>query len=234
MRSTVSQTLSIVVPVRNEAKIIRGQLERLQSLRAAGHELIVVDGGSTDGTLQMAQGLADGYLSSEPGRSGQMNLGAAEATGDILLFLHADTELPAQAAEQVIAALAGQNRRWGWFDVQLSSSRLALTIVARMMNLRSRLTRVCTGDQALFVEKELFIEVGGFADIALMEDIAISKVLRRTGRPAHPQALATTSSRRWEQKGLVSTILLMWKLRLLYFVGVAPSRLALMYYPRHD
>ena len=230
----MSKTLSIVIPVRNEAGIIRAHLERLQALRAVGHEVIVVDGGSADGTLQMAQGLADSCVTSEAGRSTQMNGGAVQANGEILLFLHADTVLPAHADEQITRALAANNSQWGWFDVKLSKSRPAFRLVAHMMNLRARLTSVCTGDQALFVERELFRRVGGFADIALMEDIAISKVLRRTGRPARPQALVTTSSRRWEQKGLVSTIMLMWKLRLLYFIGVPPSRLALMYYPHHD
>ncbi len=230
----MAKRISIVVPVRNEAKIIREQLQRLQKFREEGHELILVDGGSTDGTLQMAAGLADCYETSAAGRSRQMNRGAARAEGEILLFLHADTELPIDAVEQLLGALELQNRRWGWFDVRLSGSRLALRVVATFMNHRARLTSVCTGDQALFVEKALFLQHGGFPDISLMEDIAISKILRRIGKPARPQTPVTASSRRWEQQGLVSTILLMWKLRLLYFLGVEPSRLALMYYPRHD
>lgn len=230
----MQKTISIIVPVRNEAELIVGQLERLQSLRAAGHELIVVDGGSRDGTLQRAQGLADGVEEGPAGRSRQMNRGAELATGDVLLFLHIDTELPERAGEQLLQALAGQARRWGWFDVRLSGRGIGLRVVASMMNLRSRLTTVCTGDQALFVERALFKEVGGFPDIALMEDIAISKALRRRGRPARPALRATASSRRWEQQGVAATIVLMWKLRLLYFLGVTPARLAQMYYPRHD
>lgn len=230
----MQRLISIIVPVRNEVELVARQLERLQSLRAAGHELIVVDGGSCDGTLQRAQGLADRAEEGPAGRSRQMNHGAELASGEVLLFLHIDTELPARADEQLLAALSGQARRWGWFDVRLSGRGIALRVVASMMNLRSRLTAVCTGDQALFVERSLFQAVGGFPDIALMEDIAISKALRRQGRPARPADSAMASSRRWEQQGVIATIVLMWKLRLLYFLGVEPARLALMYYPRHD
>lgn len=227
------KTLSIVIPVRNEAGIIREQLQRLQGLRAAGHELIVVDGGSSDGTVALCQGLADRCEASQAGRSKQMNAGAALSSGEMLLFLHADTELPADAAEQLSNAIETQARRWGWFDTRLSGSRPAFRLVAGLMNLRARLTSVCTGDQALFVERALFQELGGFPDIPLMEDIALSKSLRATGRPAKPSVTVTTSSRRWEEKGLLATIGLMWWLRLLYFVGVKPARLLQLYYPQY-
>lgn len=220
--------------MRNEAGLIRELLQRLQCYRANGHELIVIDGGSTDGTVEQTKGLVDRCEVSAAGRSNQMNHGASMAKGAILLFLHADTQLPVEADRRIITALSAQGSRWGWFDVRLSKSRLGFRVVASMMNFRARLTSVATGDQALFVQKELFQEVGGFPQLALMEDIAISKLLRRTGSAARPEGMATTSSRRWEENGLVSTILLMWQLRFLYFIGVAPQRLREMYYPNHD
>jgi len=228
------KTISLVLPVRNEARLIREQLQRLQCYRAKGHEVIVIDGGSVDATVEQTKGLVDRCEASAVGRSNQMNHGASEAKGDILLFLHADTKLPINADECICTALTAQDSRWGWFDIKLSKPQLAFRVVATMMNLRARLTSVSTGDQALFVERGLFQEVGGFPPLALMEDIAISKVLRRRGSPARPVGLVTTSSRRWEENGLISTILLMWRLRFLYFIGVKPQRLRDMYYPSHD
>ena len=228
------KTISLVLPVRNEARLIREQLQRLQCYRAKGHEVIVIDGGSVDATVEQTKGLVDRCEASAVGRSNQMNHGASEAKGDILLFLHADTKLPINADECICTALTAQDSRWGWFDIKLSKPQLAFRVVATMMNLRARLTSVSTGDQALFVEKELFQEVGGFPPLALMEDIAISKVLRRRGSPARPVGLVTTSSRRWEENGLISTILLMWRLRFLYFIGVKPQKLREIYYPSHD
>ncbi|MFT7470553.1 MAG: rSAM/selenodomain-associated transferase 2 [Kiritimatiellia bacterium] len=228
------KTISVVLPVRNEAGLIREQLQRLQCYRAKGHEVIVIDGGSRDATVEQTKGLVDRCEVSAAGRSNQMNHGASQAKGDILLFLHADTELPINADECICSALTAQDSRWGWFDVKLSKRRLAYQVVASMMNLRARFTSVATGDQALFVERELFQEIGGFPPLALMEDIAISKMLRRLGRPARPLGLVTTSSRRWEENGLISTILLMWRLRFLYFIGVKPQRLREKYYPSHD
>lgn len=227
-------TLSLVLPVRDEAALIRVQLDRLQGYRAAGHEIIVVDGGSTDGTAELTEGLVDRCEVGAAGRSLQMNQGAAQARGDVLLFLHADTQLPPNADELIAAALASGEGRWGWFDVRLSNPRLSYRLIAAFMNRRARLTSVCTGDQALFVDRALFQEIGGFPQLPLMEDIAISKRLRAKGRPVRPAGLATASSRRWEEKGLIKTVLLMWWLRLLYFVGVRPQRLLGMYYPRHD
>ena len=228
------KTISLVLPVCNEARLIREQLQRLQCYRARGHEVIVIDGGSVDATVEQTKGLVDRCEVSAVGRSNQMNHGALEAKGDILLFLHADTKLPINADECICTALRAQDSRWGWFDIKLSKPQLAFRVVATMMNLRARLTSVSTGDQALFVERGMFQEVGGFPPLALMEDIAISKVLRRRGSPARPVGLVTTSSRRWEENGLISTILLMWRLRFLYFIGVKPQKLREMYYPSHD
>jgi len=228
------KTISLVLAVRNEAGLIREQLQRLQCYRAKGHEVIVIDGGSKDATVAQTEGLVDSCEVGTAGRSNQMNQGAAGAKGDVLLFLHADTELPFEADDRICEALSAQGSRWGWFDVKLSKPRLAFRVVAWMMNLRARLTSVSTGDQALFVERELFEEIGGFPQLALMEDIAISKMLRSRGRPANPVGRVITSSRRWEENGLISTILLMWRLRFLYFIGVKPQRLREMYYPSHD
>jgi rSAM/selenodomain-associated transferase 2 len=228
------KTISVILPVRNEASLIREQLQRLQYLRSRGHQLIVIDGGSIDGTAERAQDLVDTCERSAAGRSRQMNEGARHATGELLLFLHADTQLPEEADERLLQALASQSGRWGWFDVKLSNPRMIFRLVARMMNWRSRLTSVSTGDQALFVERSLFEDIGGFPQLELMEDIAISKLLRRIGRPVRPKGFVITSSRRWEEHGLLTTIWLMWKLRFLYFIGVQPQRLREMYYPGHD
>lgn len=232
--ATNLKTLSLILPVRNEAELIQAQLQRLQCYRASGHEIILVDGGSEDGTVERAQGLVDRCELAAAGRSTQMNLGASVARGDVLLFLHADTELPSTVDERVSDALTSQSCRWGWFDVRLSKPRPAFRLIAWMMNWRSRLTSVATGDQALFVERGLFNDIGGFPALPLMEDIALSKLLRRLGRPARPSGLATTSSRRWEENGLISTVLLMWRLRFLYFIGVEPLRLREIYYPNQD
>ena len=190
----------------------------------------MIDGGSVDGTVEQTAGLVDRCEGSAAGRSVQMNHGASGAKGDILLFLHVDTSLPSNADEGICKALSGHDSRWGWFDVKLSGPQLGFRIVASMMNLRARLTSVPTGDQALFVERKLFQEVGGFPPLALMEDIAVSKLLRCYERPASPAGLVITSSRRWEENGLISTILLMWKLRFFYFIGMKPERLRDMYY----
>ncbi len=222
------------MPVRNEVQLITRQLQRLQVYRAAGHEVIVVDGGSSDGSLEIATGLVDRLESSAAGRATQMNRGAALASGDILLFLHVDTSLPDHADQLIFSALTDHDCLWGWFDVRLSNKRLRYRMIAAMMNLRSRISSVCTGDQALFVQRQLFEELGGFPAIELMEDVAISKTLRRRGKPARPGGFAITSSRRWEEKGFIPTLLLMWKLRFLYFIGVSPSRLLAMYYSAHD
>ena len=221
--------ISIIVPALNEATGIGGTLSVLAPLRAAGHEVIVVDGGSADGTAEAAAPLADRVVVSEPGRARQMNVGAAVACGEVLLFLHADTRLPEGAERLVVNEMERSARRWGRFDVRLSGLHPLLRVVERMMNLRSQLTAVATGDQAIFVERELFAQLHGFAEIPLMEDVEFSKRLRRTGRPLCIRRPLTTSSRRWEQRGVLRTILLMWRLRLAYFLGADPAGLARRY-----
>ena len=219
-------SLSIVMPVLNEAAGIEAALAALQPLRARGCEVIVVDGGSRDATPALAQPLADRVLSSSRGRAAQMNAGAAAARGNALLFLHADTRLPDGADALVRDALCGA-RVWGRFDVAFDGG--ALPLVALSMNLRSRLTGIATGDQAMFVTRDAFVAAGGFPPIALMEDIALSATLKRKSRPACLAARVTTSPRRWQTRGALRTVLLMWRLRLAYFFGVDPARLARAY-----
>jgi rSAM/selenodomain-associated transferase 2 len=218
--------LSIIIPARDEAAYITGTLSALQALRALGHEIIVVDGGSRDVTLLIARMLADRAFVAKPGRALQMNAGAAKATGDVLLFLHADSLLPADAADAIASAIAG-GAVWGRFDITIQGRPWVLKLVGAMMNLRSRLTGIATGDQGIFVERVLFDRVGGFAPIPLMEDVALSKTLKRTaGRPACLPSRIVTSGRRWEARGPWRTIFTMWRLRLAYALGADPARLA--------
>jgi len=216
--------LSIVIPCLDEAERIGACLAALAPLRGRGHEVIVVDGGSSDGTPAAARGLCDRLLSAPRGRALQMNAGARAASGDALLFLHADTRLPAGAAADVETALQG--RLWGRFDVTIEGAHPLLAIVAWSMSLRSRLTGIATGDQAIFARRDAF---PGFPEIALMEDVAFSRAMRRLGRPACLRSRVVTSGRRWESRGVLRTILLMWRLRLLYFLGARPERLARLY-----
>ena len=224
----MSVQLSIIVPALNEAGCIRELLRQLQALRAQGHEVIVVDGGSCDATVALAQPLVDQLLPAPAGRALQMNIGAQAARGRVLWFVHADTRVPEKAAPVIIESVA-HAAGWGRFDVRLSGDRLLLRLVERMMNWRSRFTGIATGDQGIFVTRELFERVGGFAAMPLMEDIDLSRRLKREQRPLCLRDTLTSSSRRWEQKGIVRTIALMWVLRLAYFLGVPPARLAMHY-----
>ena len=216
--------LSIVVPALNEASGIRAALQALAPLRARGHEVIVADGGSSDQTVALARPLCDRLVCSARGRAVQMNAGARAASGDALVFLHADTRLPEGAEEAIFEGL--RRRRWGRFDVDIEGRHPLLRVVAAAMNLRSRLSGIATGDQAIFVRRGAF---AGFPEIALMEDVAFSKAMKRDGRPACLRTRVATSGRRWESRGVVRTIVLMWRLRLLYFLGAPPERLARLY-----
>ncbi len=233
---TRPKRLTIVVPCLDEAQGIRAALAALQPYRRAGHDVIVVDGGSRDGTPDLARPHADRVIGSAPGRALQMNAGAAAASGDVLLFLHADTRLPPEADRLILDGLARNGRCWGRFDVRLSGTLPVLRMVEGLMNLRSRLTGVATGDQAIFVARETFEAVGRYREIPLMEDIALSASLKQVGRPLCLRARAVTSSRRWERDGVWRTILFMWRLRVAYFFGADPRRLARRYYPgnAHD
>jgi rSAM/selenodomain-associated transferase 2 len=218
--------LSIIVPVLNEAPDIEAALRALAPYRRRGAEVVVVDGGSSDGTADLARPLADRVIETPRGRAVQMNAGAAAAAGDALLFLHADTRLPGDADRLVLDGLT--HRAWGRFDVRFDDGGW-LRLVAIMMNTRSRLTGICTGDQALFVRRDAFEAIGGFPSIALMEDIAASARLKRVSRPLCVHDRVTTSGRKWRKHGILRTILLMWRLRLAYFFGTDPVRLAREY-----
>lgn len=221
-------TLSIIVPVLDEASALEARLTALAPLRARGAQLVVVDGGSADATVDIASRTADVVVTAPRGRASQMNSGARAATGDVLLFLHADTSLP-DGADALIAEHLGRGHDWGRFDVRIDSPRMMLAIVSGMMNERSHLSGIVTGDQGIFVRRELFERVGGFPALPLMEDVAISKLLRRRGRPARIRQRVTTSARRWETRGTWRTIALMWRIRWDYFFGADPAALAIRY-----
>jgi rSAM/selenodomain-associated transferase 2 len=221
--------LSIIVPVLNEGESIAHALDALADLRALGVEVIVVDGGSRDATVPRARARADRVISAPRGRALQMNAGAEKACGDVLLFLHADTRLPGDADHIVLDGIARSGRAWGRFDVKIDGDSPLLVAVAWLMNIRSRLTGIATGDQAIFVRRDAFHSVGGFPAIPLMEDIGLSKRLKRASRPLCLRACAVTSGRRWDKNGVASTVLLMWRLRLAYFFGADPKALARQY-----
>lgn len=221
-------SVSIVMPVLNEAEAIAGRLEALAPLRAAGAELIVVDGGSADESAARAAPLADRLVVSARGRARQMNAGARAARGDILLFLHADTALP-DGALVYVAEGVRKGAAWGRFDVEIVGRSALLPLVALTMNIRSRLTGIATGDQAIFVRRDVFERTGGFPEIALMEDVALSKRLKSVGPPFCVSGRARTSGRRWDRNGALRTVVLMWRLRLSYFLGADPNVLARRY-----
>ena len=217
-----------MVPALDEAEGIADTLASLRPLRARGHEVIVSDGGSRDRTFDLASRAADRVIAAPRGRARQMNAGAAAATGEVLVFLHADTRLPESADRLIFEALGGRPG-WGGFDARLSGSHPAFRIVERMISLRSRLSGIATGDQAIFVARELFRSAGGFAEIPLLEDVDLCRRLRRIHRPVRPREPVVTSSRRWERAGIARTIGLMWWIRGAYAIGVPPDRLARHY-----
>jgi rSAM/selenodomain-associated transferase 2 len=222
--------LSIVIPVLDEARHLEILLPELAQTCAAA-EVVVADGGSTDGSVEIAaRGPGTRVVASERGRARQMNAAAAVATGEVLLFLHADTRLPPGGAEAVRQAVADPSVAYGRFDVRFDSPQPAFRLIAALMNVRSRLTGICTGDQAIFVRRAAFERLGGYAEIALMEDVELTRRLRRVGRLAALGLRVTTSARRWQRDGVARTVVLMWALRFLYFCGVGPDRLHRWYY----
>jgi len=222
-----SSTLSVIVPTLDEAEALPAALAAARQPGVT--EIIVVDGGSRDGTLALARALADRVLETARGRARQMNAGAAVARGDVLLFLHADTRLPAGYAQAVARALADPRVVGGRFDVRLDATGVAYRVVGRLISVRSRVTRVATGDQAIFVRRAVFARLGGYPAVPLMEDVALSRALKRAGRVACLGETVVTSARRWQRHGVARTVLLMWALRAAYYVGVSPARLARVY-----
>ncbi|MCZ6623802.1 MAG: TIGR04283 family arsenosugar biosynthesis glycosyltransferase [Deltaproteobacteria bacterium] len=219
--------ISVIVPALNEEKTIASALEALRPL--ATEEVIVVDGGSSDCTRELAAQTEAVVLSSSRGRAEQMNQGARVAKGNVLLFLHADTRLPSSAMGDILAALKDSRYVGGRFDVRLDRRGWIFTLIGALINMRSRLTSVATGDQAIFVRRKIFEEVGGFPEIPLMEDIAFSRALKIKGRMACLRSQVVTSARRWEKEGVWRTILKMWALRLLFLAGISPFHLKRFY-----
>jgi rSAM/selenodomain-associated transferase 2 len=226
---TMSAALTVVIPCLNEEREIGATLGALAPARARGVEVIVADGGSADATLSIAGPAVDRIVNAPRGRASQMNAGALAASGDVLLFLHADTRMPRDFDNVVLQGLESGGREWGRFDVHIDGRHRLLALVAAMMNVRSRITGIATGDQALFVRRAVFREIGGFASIPLMEDIALTRALRRRGPPLCLRERVITSGRRWDEHGLMNTVLLMWRLRYAYWRGVDPRELARRY-----
>lgn len=220
--------LSIIVPILNEIELLPELMTHLQYWQRRGCEILLVDGGSDDGSADVAEAIGFKVIRSVRGRASQMNAGAAQAKGTALLFLHADTRMPNDGLEQISSALKGH--LWGRFDIRISGDALMLTVIAFFMNMRSRLTGIATGDQAIFVQRELFEKAGGFTEQLLMEDIELSKQLRKINHPACLCTKVTTSGRRWLTHGLWHTVLLMWRLRWAYWRGVSVEKLAKEYF----
>lgn len=229
MQDTIPR-ISIVIPVLNEGKQVVGFLEGLQPYRNQNIEIIVVDGGSDDRTVELATRFADMVIESIRGRANQMNRGVDSATGDILLFLHADTRLPQRFRETLAGEFWESESSWGRFDVKLTGSHYLFRVIEFFINWRSRLTGIATGDQAIFMKRPVFDRLGGFLPVPCMEDIALSTELKKISKPFCIHNPVTTSSRRWEQEGILRTVLLMWRLRLAYFFGADPARLVHLYY----
>ena len=219
-------SLSIIIPVLNEAAQLPDLLDSLTTMHA---EVIVADGGSVDDTPAIAGAHGVRLLHAARGRARQMHAGAQAANGDILLFLHADTRLPPHADTLVKQALADRQHDWGRFDVHITGRPRMLRVVAALMNRRSRLSGIATGDQAIFVRRSAYQHVGGFPDQPLMEDIELSRQLKKLSPPACLRCKVRTSGRRWEERGVWRTIFLMWRLRWAYWRGAAPEQLAEIY-----
>ena len=241
MADTDTHWISLIVPMLNEAGSIQATLNALQPWRALGAELIVVDGGSADGSVALAQPLADQVVIAERGRAAQMNAGALLAGGRYLMFVHADTGLAAINPEHFESRLLARQPAWGRFDVRITGNSIWLGVVAFMMNWRSRLTGIATGDQAIFVQRQIFESIGGFPAQPLMEDIELCRQLGRLktrhrasaiayGRPWFVRDRVVTSGRRWEANGVWYTIVCMWRLRWLYWRGTSAEKIATVYH----
>jgi rSAM/selenodomain-associated transferase 2 len=223
--------ISVIIPLLNDAESLAAQRSRLRALQAEGHEVIIVDGGSRDDSRRVAGEITPKVIDCEPGRALQMNAGADAACGELLLFLHADTRIEPGAIQALLAQREQRGEAfWRRFDVRLDGDHFFYRVIETMMNLRSRITGIATGDQAMFVSRALFQRLDGYPRIPLMEDVALSQRLRKCAAPVCLKPPVVTSTRRWARRGIVATTLLMWRLRLAYFLGVDPARLARMYY----
>lgn len=229
MQPASTAQLSIIIPALDEEATIAATLQPLQPMRRRGHEVILVDGGSCDGTAAQATPLVDRVIHTTKGRARQMNAGAAVARGKLLWFLHADTLVPDTSDQLLLNALNEPAVVWGRFDVRLSGRHPLLKLIAHLMNLRSCLTGIATGDQGIWMRRSAFLKVGGYPEQPLMEDIALSVQLKKLGKPLCLRPALITSSRRWESRGILRTVLLMWRLRLLYALGADPAQLARLY-----
>lgn len=219
---------SVIVPILNEADHVLTLIDQLHTVQSHGAEVIVVDGGSTDGTYNMVKAHGVPCVKTSPGRAHQMNAGARCARGEWLLFLHSDTQLPDDVFSE-LQKITSRGARWGWFDVRIAGTSFMLPLIGVMMSIRTRLTSIATGDQAIFVAAEDFSRVGGFVSQPLMEDIELCRQLRRRSRPGIVRRRATTSGRRWDTHGQFRTIALMWRLRFDYLRGIPAAKLAELY-----
>ena len=223
------KVISIIIPTLNESQTIQPCLRQLSDMRNRGHEVIVVDGGSIDDTLDKARPLADIAVQHQKGRARQMNAGTELARGDMYLFLHADTLVPDEADKYILDSTKLYPDCWGRFDVKLSGTHWLFSVIGFFMNSRTRITGIVTGDHGIFISRRWFEAIGGYETIDIMEDISISKRLKRLGRPVCLKASVITSSRRWEENGILRTIFKMWRLRLAYAMGVNPDHLVTQY-----
>lgn len=227
--TTPTTLISIIIPVLNEEDSIKSLLQQLQRYRQQGHEIIVVDGGSHDKTVANSASLSDKVILSEPGRATQMNQGARQASQEILWFLHADTTPSEYSIDRIHQALVINDIDWGRFNIKLSGRNILYRVIERMINLRSCFSGIATGDQGIFVKKKTFEKVGGYSNLPLMEDIDLSRKLKKLSPPFCIKEKIMTSSRRWEQYGILATMLLMWRLRFLFWIGVSADKLAAQY-----
>lgn len=224
--------ISFIVPTLNEQDLLGELLSSLQPYRRRGHEVLLADGGSRDGTVQLARPLVDRVIIAKRGRARQMNAAAALARNEMLVFVHADTRLPPMADQLLLGALKDSPETWGRFDIRLSSPAWSFRMIEWFMNRRSRLSGIATGDQAIFVSRILFDDIGGYPEIDLMEDIALCRALKRKRRPLCLTDRVASSTRKWDENGIWGTIWLMWRLRLAFLFGTDPGKLAARYYAR--
>ena len=228
--SSIFMKISIIIPILNEASRIPQLTEELKKLDQRSCEIIIVDGGSKDNSVEIAEHAGFKVEKTICGRAHQMNTGAIFATGSVLLFLHADTQIP-ENVDLLVKKIFSDNPSfcWGYFRVRISGYSKVLLIVGFMMNLRAYLTSIVTGDQVIFVKKKNFFKVGCFPEQLLMEDIELAKKLRGLSPPGCINDHVITSGRRWELHGVWRTIFLMWRLRWDYWRGIPPDKLAEKY-----